>query len=344
MIKLSNIYTKVSSFALQNINLDIDTGDYFMLVGPTGSGKTLLLETIAGLHSLKSGTIWLDDEDISSLQPDKRHIAIVYQESALFPHLSVAENITFGLKIKKTKGSDIKKRLNEMANLVGVRHLLERKPINLSGGEKQKVALARSLAIEPKVLLLDEPLSALDPEARSVLQNELKRIHKEFGITVVHVTHDFEETLAIGKHAAIIGLGKIEQVGTPEQIFRKPNSEFVARFTLMRNIFHGHMSGDHIFDTGTVSFITESSAHDEVRHACIRPDDVSLSIEYDKDSPNVFCGNVTHIDDRGQIIYVTVKIPVDICCMITRNSFRDMALQVGKPVTVNLKGDAIHLF
>jgi ABC-type Fe3+/spermidine/putrescine transport system ATPase subunit len=147
----------------------------------------------------------------------------------------------------------------------------------------------------------------------------------------------------MGKHTAIIGSGKIEQVGTPEQIFRKPNSEFVARFTLMRNVFSGHMSGDHIFDTSVISFITES-VNDEVSHACIRPDDVSLSIESDRDGPNVFYGNVTHIDDRGQIIYVTVKIPADICCMITRNSFRDMALQVGKPVTVNLKREAIHLF
>jgi ABC-type Fe3+/spermidine/putrescine transport system ATPase subunit len=343
MIKLGRLYVKLSHFVLEDISLDIETGDYFMLVGPTGSGKTLLLETIAGLHPLRGGTIWLDDKDITTLQTEKRHIAIVYQDSALFPHLSVAENILFGLRIRHIKGNDIKKRLNDIVDLVGIEHLLTRKTINLSGGERQKVALARCLIIKPRVLLLDEPLSALDTQSRTGLQIELKRIHKESNITIIHVTHDFEETLAMGKHAAVLKLGKIEQVGIPEYIYRKPNSEFVARFTMMRNIFPGRLSEDYIFDTGSLRLITNFVCG-EASHACIRPEDVGLSIEPEGNSPNSFRGHISFVDDRGTIIYVTVKIPFEICCILTRNNYINMDLHLGMQVVVYLKPEAIHLF
>jgi len=204
MLNLKGLHVELPTFALSDINLDIDSGDYFMMVGPTGSGKTLLLETIAGLHSLKSGEIWFDNRNITNLEPEKRGIGMVYQDCALFPHLSAANNITFGLKLRKKSAVDIRKKLAEMATLVKVEHLLDRKPDRLSGGEKQKVALARSLILEPHLLLLDEPLSALDPDTRERLQYELKQIHRRLGITIVHVTHDFEETFSSGKHVAVI--------------------------------------------------------------------------------------------------------------------------------------------
>ncbi len=343
MIKLDKLCLKLPHFALEDISLEIESGDYFMLVGPTGSGKTLLLETIAGLRSINSGSIWVDNEDITLLPPERRHVAIVYQDSALFPHISVAENIAFGLRMRRTKGSNIKRKLKEMAGLVGVEQLLERKPVNLSGGEKQKVALARSLIIGPKVLLLDEPLAAIDAETRSGLQAELKRVHKELGVTIIHVTHDFEETLSTGKHAAVIRSGRIQQVGTPEQIFRKPESEFVAHFTMMRNVFAGHLDGQSVFSTGAMRLNTRSKT-ENVNHACIRPDDVTISFEAQPDESNSFRGIVTRIDDRGQMFYVTVNVPPEVSCMLTRNTFAGMGLELGMPISVILKREAIHLF
>lgn len=236
MLSLRGLRVEVGNFALRDIDLSIETGDYFMVVGPTGAGKTLLLETIAGLYPVHSGEIWLNGENITRLEPERRGVGIVYQDSALFPHLSVADNIVFGLKVRRSAG-DIERQLNDMAALVKVGHLLGRKPQSLSGGEKQKVALARSLIVKPQLLLLDEPFSALDPETRESLRWELRRIHAEFGTSMIQVTHDFEEALLLGKHAALVGEGQLKQVGTPEDIFRHPNSEFVAGFTMMKNVF-----------------------------------------------------------------------------------------------------------
>jgi ABC-type Fe3+/spermidine/putrescine transport system ATPase subunit len=348
MISLRGLRVGVRSFALQDVNLDIENGDYFMLVGPTGAGKTLLLETIAGLHKVQSGEIWIDDSELTSLDPEKRNVGMVYQDFALFPHLSVAENILFGLKVRHLPVSTANMRFQETVSLLEISHLLHRKPGKLSGGEKQKVALARALAIRPRLLLLDEPLSALDPESRERLQQELKRIHHELSITVIHVTHDFEEALALGKHIAVIGEGSIRQVGTPEAIFSRPNSEFVARFTMMRNVLPGKLaqgSGENrIFRTGSMDLATTTQKED-AGYACIRPDAIDLSTDLSfRDGPNCFVGTVTRTEDRGMAFHVVVDVPPELCCLVGRRKFSEMKLAAGQKVTITFNSDSVHVF
>ncbi len=348
MLSLTGLYVEFRSFALHNINLDIKSGDYFMLVGPTGAGKTLLLETIAGLHKVKNGKILLDDRNITLLESEKRDIGMVYQDCALFPHLSVVENIVFGLKVKHIAKQSIKKELDEITSLVGVGHLVDRKPDKLSGGEKQKVALARALAIKPSLLLLDEPLSALDPETRESLQLELKRIHQELSITVIHVTHDFDEALVLGKHIAVIGEGRIRQVGTPEEIFRKPNSEFVARFTMMRNILSGEFvprnKNISVFRSGKIE-LKLVTHKEQASYACIRPDDISISADVSfRDGLNSFNGTISRIEERGMEVHVIVDVPPEICCSITRRDFSEMRLTTGQNITITFNPDSVHVF
>ena len=247
-MEIKSLWVELEEFRLCDINLEIAAGEYFVVLGPTGAGKTVLLETIAGLHRPRRGRILLAGEDITHAPPERRGIGFVYQDYALFPHLSVAGNIAFGLRLRGMGRGEIEKRVAAIGRLLGIEHLLHRMPGTLSGGEAQRVALARALVIEPRLLLLDEPLSALDPETREGLQRELGRIHRELGTTTIHVTHDFEEAVALGDRIAVLredrldeGLreGRIVQVGRPEEIFRRPASEFVARFVGVRNIFRG---------------------------------------------------------------------------------------------------------
>ena len=178
MIEISNLTVKVGDFSLRDVSLDVDSGEYFIILGPAGAGKTVLLETIAGLHRVVKGTVAVDGEDITRYQPERRGLGIVYQDHVLFPHLSVWENVAFGLRFSKCDGREIQPRVDRIARLTGIDHLLQRKPVGLSGGERQRVSLARALVTEPRVLLLDEPLSALDPEARENMQRELAEIHR----------------------------------------------------------------------------------------------------------------------------------------------------------------------
>jgi ABC-type Fe3+/spermidine/putrescine transport system ATPase subunit len=252
------------------------------------------------------------------------------------------------LKVRGLPANDVKKALGEIAAIVGVTHLLDRKPGKLSGGEKQKVALARALAIRPQLILLDEPLSALDPETREGLQRELKRIQNELNVTVLHVTHDFDEAMLLGKHIAVISEGSIQQVGTTEEVFNKPNSEFVARFTMMRNIFSGSLlrTGESLssFRTGNFELIINTYKAGAT-HACIRPDDIVLSTDYlSQNGVNSFVGSVNRIDDRGMTFHVFVDVPTEVCCLVTRRQFTEMRLIAGQKVRITFDPDSVHVF
>jgi ABC-type sugar transport system ATPase subunit len=347
MISITGLSVNLKRFSLQDINLDVAKGDYFMLVGPTGSGKTVLLETVAGLHRVKSGQITIDDRDVTPLDPEARNIGMVHQDGVLFPHLTVSENITFGLKARHLFGPAVKQRLSEVTELVGVNHLLDRKPGKLSGGEKQKVALARALAIRPRVLLLDEPLSALDLETRESMQSEIRRIHQQLDITVIHVTHDLDEAMLLGKHIAVIGAGRIRQVGTPDEIFRRPVSEFVARFTMMRNVFRGglspHGANGNSFRSGNLELVAETAVK-KIEYACIRPDDVIISPDPKPGTINSIIAPVVRIEDRGIAYHVFVNGPPEICCLVTRRHLGEMDLRVGQLVMVTLPPHCIHIF
>ena len=224
---------------LKEISLSIDKGEFITLLGSSGCGKTTTLRIIAGLETPDSGRVFLDGRDVTVLAPEARDVNTVFQNYALFPHMTVADNIGYGLKLKKTPKAEIKKRVSEMLELVQLEGYEKRKPSELSGGQKQRVAIARALVNNPKVLLLDEPLGALDLQLRRAMQIELKHLQKKLGITFIYITHDQEEAINMSDRIAVMKDGRIEQIGTPDEIYNHPKTSYVATFVGNANILHG---------------------------------------------------------------------------------------------------------
>jgi putative spermidine/putrescine transport system ATP-binding protein len=227
------------TLAVADFTLDIADGEFMVLVGPSGSGKTTALRLLAGLESIGSGSIRIGDRTVDDVAPRERDIAMVFQDYALYPQMSVRQNLAFGLRIRKLAKAEVQSRVEEAAELLGIGQLLERKPRELSGGQRQRVALARALVNRPKVLLLDEPLGALDLKLRREMQLELKLIQREVGITFVFVTHDQEEALSMSDRVAVFNEGKVEQVATPVELYEHPASSFVAGFVGTSNRIGG---------------------------------------------------------------------------------------------------------
>ena len=230
MITLQDLTIKLGDFTLDTINLSVNTGEFFILLGPTGAGKTVILEAIAGMIPLASGTIIVNDIDVTFRVPEKRGIGIVYQDYALFPHLSVIQNIRFGLQYTKKDKVKQEKWVETLLQRLGIKEIKNRSVQNLSGGEQQRTALARALAVKPSVLLLDEPLSALDPNFRQEIRTLLQQIHQEFNMTLIMITHDFADAVALGQRVAIIHKGNIEQTGNIAHVFQNPATSFVKQF------------------------------------------------------------------------------------------------------------------
>jgi len=243
MIKIESLRIELPGFVLKDVELSIQDGEFFTLLGPTGAGKTLVLEAIAGVAPITSGRIWVKGRDITHLPPEQRGIGIVYQDYALFPHLSVLENITYGLRYHKADPQASKKWVRALIEQLGLQRLAKRSVRYLSGGEKQRVSIARALAVNPSVLLLDEPLSALDPNFREDIRDVLKKLHQEVKITFLMVTHDFADMLFLGQRTAILNRGKIEQVGSVSDVFERPATPFVADFLGMKNVFPATFEG-----------------------------------------------------------------------------------------------------
>ncbi len=248
MLRLDDISLQIGGFSLQSINLHIRQGEYRVILGPTGAGKTVLLETIAGLNRPQQGTISLAGKNISATAPEKRHFGMVYQDYALFPHLSVFHNIAFSLHIQKLRKKIIRQKVDRMAEFFRISHLLKRLPRDLSGGECQRVALARALVAEPAMLLLDEPLSALDRLTRDRLQAELQRVHRQLGITVFHITHDLDEAFFLAERMAVMREGRIVQQGTPREIARRPKTGFVAKLMGLRNFLPARLTTEGMIE------------------------------------------------------------------------------------------------
>jgi molybdate transport system ATP-binding protein len=246
LLRLEDICVRLGEFRLREISLHVEPGTYLALLGPTGTGKTVLLETIAGVHTPSSGRIFIRGRDATHLAPEKRHLGIVYQDYALFPHLTVFENIAFGLHMKGSPRQEIKKAVEEMAAFLEIGPLLQRRPNRLSGGERQRTALARALVMEPYVLLLDEPLSALDRVTSSRIQNELKRIHTELGVTIIHITHDVSEAVFLADRLAVIKDGRLLQEGSPEEVCRRPRSQSVAELMGIENLIAATVEGGRL--------------------------------------------------------------------------------------------------
>ncbi|MDX6413980.1 MAG: spermidine/putrescine transport system ATP-binding protein [Gaiellaceae bacterium] len=229
--------------AVDNLSLEIEPGDFFALLGPSGCGKTTTLRMIGGFEEPTSGTIYLGDEPVSGRPPYKRDVNTVFQSYALFPHLSIFENVAFGLRRRGVRGGDMRGRVLSILELVGLAGLDKRKPKQLSGGQQQRVALARALVNKPRVLLLDEPLGALDLKLRKQMQLELKAIQHDVGITFIHVTHDQEEAMTMADGIAIMNAGQIEQLGTPSELYERPRTAFVASFLGISNLLAGTVAG-----------------------------------------------------------------------------------------------------
>ena len=368
-LRLEGLTVGAGEFRIANLNLEAGAGEYFILLGPTGAGKTVLLETIAGLHAPQSGRIWLGEEDVTAAPPEARRIGFVYQHHALFPHMTVAENVAFGLALQRQPrwqralpGAGRYARRREARNpdvaavleMLGIAHLADRFPAHLSGGERQRVALARALVIRPRLLLLDEPLSALDPQHRETLRAELRRLHTELGTTVVHVTHDFEEAVALGERIAVLRRGRVEQVGVPEEIFRRPASRFVAEFVGMRNIFPAEAEradgrAVHLRVHGLV--VAAVAAKQGSVHFAVRPEDIVLARHaLDSSLRNVFQGQVAEVERRGALAYVTVEVPalagepLPFVAAVTAPSLEGLGLQPGETVWLGFKASAVHVF
>ena len=224
---------------LDNISLEISKGEFITLLGSSGCGKTTTLRIIAGLEQPDAGSVWLDGREVTGLEPNQRDVNTVFQNYALFPHMNVAENIGYGLKLKKVPKSEIRKQVAQMLELVQLEGYERRKPSELSGGQKQRVAIARALVNNPKVLLLDEPLGALDLQLRRAMQIELKHLQKKLGITFIYITHDQEEAINMSDRIAVMRDGCIEQIGTPDEIYNHPKTSYVATFVGNANILHG---------------------------------------------------------------------------------------------------------
>jgi spermidine/putrescine transport system ATP-binding protein len=278
--------------AVDDLSLDIAEGEFFSMLGPSGCGKTTTLRMIGGFEDPSVGTVYLGGRDVTDLPPYRRDVNTVFQSYALFPHLDVYENVAFGLRRKKVDKSDIQQRVHETMRLVDLEGFETRKPSQMSGGQQQRVALARALVNRPKVLLLDEPLGALDLKLRKQMQLELKRIQEEVGITFIYVTHDQEEAMTMSNRFAVMRHGKIEQIGPPETVYESPATEFVAGFLGASNLLDGELAGSQ-GDVTTVRLTTGQDIHmpasrvpsdiDTVVKVGVRPE--KISIELDEGEP-----------------------------------------------------------
>ncbi len=279
IIELKNISkTYDDNTVLNNLSLDIKRNEFLTLLGPSGCGKTTTLKIIAGFEFADNGSVMFDDKEINNLPPNERQINTVFQKYALFPHMNIYENIAFGLKIKKLPKKEIDLKVKEMLKLVALEGFENRSVNSLSGGQQQRVAIARALVNEPKVLLLDEPLGALDLKLRQEMQTELKKIQQKLGITFIFVTHDQEEALTMSDTIVVMNKGKIQQMGTPEDIYNEPKNSFVARFIGESNIFDGVMLEDYKVDFCNKIFecVDKGFNKNENIEVVIRPEDIKM--------------------------------------------------------------------
>ncbi len=348
LLIVKDLYVDLGEFKIEDITFTVDKRDYVCVIGPTGSGKTILIETIAGLYKPKRGVIILEGNDITNLPPEKRNIGIVYQDYALFPHMSVFENIAFGLKKRISRKDEIVREVREIAQKLGIDHLLHRKPSTLSGGEQQRVALARALVVRPKLLLMDEPFSALDSKTRIKLRDLVKKVVSEYDTTVIHVTHDFEDVWTLANKVIVMYRGRILQYGSVEEVFNKPCCDFVADF-VDTNVMNGIVTYS---DDKTVVKIgdIEITSIDKICEGCrvkvfIRPERISLSRSRPlEEFDNVLEGSVENIEKRGTIVNIWVRVNnIVLKCTFTPNVPDITRLREGDKVFLCFRSSDVRL-
>jgi len=290
---------------VKKLNLDIQQGEFLTLLGPSGCGKTTTLRMIAGFESVTEGQIYLEGNNVADLKPNQRDVNTVFQNYALFPHMTVEDNIAFGLVEKRVKKSEIKQRVAEMIKMVQLEGMEKRMPAQMSGGQKQRVAIARALINNPRVLLLDEPLGALDLKLRKQMQSELKHLQKRLGITFVFVTHDQEEALTMSDRIAVMNGGVLEQIGTPREIYNRPETKFVADFIGESNVLDAYVTevsegGIHVkMEFGDAVLKAGGFVEEEMVYLCVRPENLKMTKEavpnfniYGTVKEHIFIGSV----------------------------------------------------
>lgn len=347
MIKLINISKQLGNFSLKNINLSVEEHEYFVILGPTGAGKTVILEIISGMYKPDEGEVWIGGYNVTFEYPERRHIGFVYQDYMLFPNLNVRENIIFSLKINKTPVKIINQKLKQITEMMSIGGLLNRHPSTLSGGEQQRVALARALIAEPRVLLLDEPLSALDPQSKELFQQELKNIHRKVKTTVIHITHDFNEAFLLADKVGIMHDGELIEVGSTNEIFQRPNSSFVAEFVGMENIYDGEVVSD-VEGTkvriGQVCVSTVTNLKGKV-HVAIRPEDIIITKErFASSARNMLNARIIGIIPQGAFVKLILDAGITMAVLVTKNSLDEMNLNVGQNILAVFKASAVHVF
>jgi len=350
MIEIKNLSLHLGEFRLKDISLSIKDGEYFVILGPTGAGKTVLMECIAGLHHIRAGEIWLGGTDITRLSPEERGVGYVPQDYVLFPFLNVFDNITFGLKGGKRTGDGVEERVNELAGLTGIAHLLHRDTRSLSGGEKQRVALARALAPSPGILLLDEPLGALDQRTAKYLRLELNRVHRELGLTTIHITHDLTEALGMADRVAVVRNGRVEQVAPPEEMLFYPESEGVADFIGAPNILdcdYCRDLGQGIAEVGCGSLkLTVPHEGGNISKVAILPRHVYISETRPPGlSVNGFQGIITTIEPAVSTVRIRVQVADNnLMVEIPSYMYEEMDLAVNQEVFLILRMRRIRCF
>jgi iron(III) transport system ATP-binding protein len=349
-VRLSRVSKLFSAFsALRDVSFSIGRGELVCLLGPSGCGKTTLLRAIAGLDPQSSGRIELDGRDVSNLPPAKRNFGIVFQSYALFPNLTIFDNVGYGLVARRLSRETIKKRITELLDLVGLAGQGHKFPAQMSGGQQQRVALARALATSPALLLLDEPLSALDAQVRVYLREEIRSLQKRLGITTILVTHDQEEALAIADRIVLMNEGEIEQIGTPQQLYDLPSTEFVMRFVGASTCLSGVVERNGSVRVGCHTQIQtrglEQFSPGQSVALCFRPEDVRLASTVSKTSLATVVQSLTF---QGSHWRALLALAADHSSIIqadfSAEALRRISLTEGAPVQVELAPERLHLF
>lgn len=358
MIRLTGINAKKGRFTLADVSFALDKGSFGVVIGPAGSGKTTLLEVVAGLLTPSAGTLVLDGVDARGLAPESRGVGLVYQHAFLFPHLSVRENVAYGAADPAT--------LDEAAERMGVTPLFTREVNGLSGGERQLVALARALARRPRLLLLDEPFSALDPRRRAIIRREVRALHRAWGLTTLQVTHDFAEAGMLGDQAILLDGGRVLQSGTPAEVFRRPASPYVAEFLGAENVLggvardlgeaapdwidsapgefaHGHRA--FAFESAGLTLYAVGDFAPGAGHAVIRAEEITIARDQSHDSArNRFAGRVIEVATLGALTRVTIDVRgTQLVAALTTRSATELSIVPGLAVVATFKAMAVHL-
>lgn len=348
-LEIHNLHVDLGEFYLKDVSFSIDQGEYLMIIGPTGAGKTILLETMLGFWRPGKGHIVMGSRDITDKPPEKRGIGIVYQDYALLPHMDVYDNIAYGLKKKQDK-PDMDGMVREMARRFDIDHILHRSPKTLSGGEQQRVALARALIVEPELLLMDEPFSALDPQTRRRARDLLGGIVREKGTTVIHISHDLNDVWALATKVAFLRQGRLLQFGALNEVFARPNGEFIADF-VGANMFNGEIKafrdGMTVIDVDGIEFLSL----DEGRIGCrvrvaIRPEEVIVSRSHpgDTSAQNIIKTKLCEIVPEGRACMLALKMNTTFLpVFISNNSAQRMELSEGDTLYAMLKAAHVRV-